>query len=164
MLQQVSAHHQHQLRQHHGLPDEPDLVPPERTTTSNAEAEELGVEYSVRRPSVSSEAPANGTPLGPAGDLLPAAQHSYGAHYGSLHGHHGGGHFYQFASSHKKGQFDSGFKRGNKKFHISGHSSQHKGHAEGHVKWKAKKGKGTHYWDLKHKDKKHHYAGHHHYR
>ena len=38
---------------------------------------------------------------------------------------------------------------------VSGHSSQNKHHAEGHVKWHGKKGSGTHYWDFKHKAKKH---------
>lgn len=38
---------------------------------------------------------------------------------------------------------------------VFGHSSQHKSHANGHMKWKSKKGKGSHYWDYNHKDKKH---------
>ena len=132
--------------------------------------DELAVDYSVRQPILSSPLDSSG-PLVPMGanlvhmDLMPTAYHNYGSHYGSLSGHHsggggGGGKYYQFAESHKKGQFDSGFKRGNKKFHISGHSSQHKNHAEGHVKWHGKKGKGTHYWAFKHKDKKHHKGGH----
>lgn len=47
-------------------------------------------------------------------DLIPSAQHNYGAHYGALTNHQS--HYYQFVESHKKGQYDSGFKRGNKKF------------------------------------------------
>lgn len=150
--------------------------------SNNLHQDELGVDYSVRRPIVSTvTAQGAAAPqehqqqygnllefdarnLIGGSDLLPAAQHHYGAHYGSLGGHHkGAGHYYQFAESHKKGQFDSGYKRGGKKFHISGHSSQHGSHAEGHVKWHAKKGKGMHYWDYKHKAKKmghHHHYGH----
>jgi len=99
-------------------------------------------------------------------DLKAAAQHYYGSHYGQLQAHHGD--YYQFAESKKKGQFEAGFKRGGKHFHTSGHSSQHKNHAEGHVKWSAKKGKGSHHWELKHKNKKHygegsHYGGGHSY-
>lgn len=136
-------------------------------------------ESSIRRSSVSPiEQPdevsrkLNLTTTG--GDLLPAAQHFYGTHYGSLggyggdggyvgHGGHGHGHkggYYQFAESHKKGQYDSGFRRGGKKFSISGKASQHKSHANGHVKWQGIKGKGSHKWDLKHKGKKDHGYGH----
>lgn len=92
----------------------------------------------------------------------------------------------RFAESHKKGQFHSGFKRGNKKFRgkflllafwyplsssldrstysstfnhqVSGHSKQDKHHSEGHIKWSGKKSKGNHYWSYKHKPSKKHYA------
>lgn len=137
-------------------------------TNSDNYDDELGVDYSIRRPMISSATAPQldevlNVPRYTESDLVPAAQHHYGAHYGSLHGHHkGGGHYYQFAESHKKGQFDSGYKRGGKKFSISGHSSQHKSHAEGHVKWHGKKGKGMQYWDYKHKGHKKggHYGGH----
>lgn len=149
-----------------------------RDTTYNSDSsyskenlgDELGGGYSTRRtqyinspvasmPSFIGLTPA---PVGirynlTEGDLIAAAQHHYGAHYDSLQGHHG--EYYQYTESKKKGQFDSGFKRGGKKLSTSGHSSQNKGHAEGHVKWSSKKGKGSHYWDLKHKNKKHYGMG-----
>lgn len=108
-------------------------------------------------------------------DLLAAAQteHNYGVHYGSLIGHLSGGfglhnkhsnkhHYNQFVESPMKGHFKSGFKRGNRKFLIESRAQQHKDNAEGFTKWRSKKGKGSHHWDLKHKNKKHYGSGHEH--
>ncbi|KAG9510406.1 hypothetical protein GZH46_01054 [Fragariocoptes setiger] len=75
-------------------------------------------------------------------DLITAAGHHYPKHSHSK--------YYMYAQSHKKGDYDSGYKVGGHKLTVSGHSSTHHGHTYGHVKWYGKKGKGSHTWELNH--------------
>lgn len=79
------------------------------------------------------------------------------AHHGKSYG---GGKYYMYAESPKKGAHKFGYKRGNHKFSIEAKESAHKSHVHGYVKWHDKKGKGSHKYEYKHSDhkkKKHHY-------